>query len=136
MRRGYQVNSKSDVREGFAGWSVPRGLVSVGYRDYWSVCSIVGASQHGWPYSRCALPGALVPSCTKRATGQYLQTFGTRRGSSPRKTQPATARCGRLRVAHDTDFRKKRVHIVTKNICFSCFFIFLFFSCVESIKVF
>ncbi|CAK9832494.1 hypothetical protein ANTRET_LOCUS9307 [Anthophora retusa] len=44
------------------------GVSFVGYRDYWSVCSIVGASQYGWPYTRYALQGALVPSCTKRAT--------------------------------------------------------------------
>ena len=34
-----------------------------GYRDYWSVCSIVGASQHGWPYTRYASWGLGTELC-------------------------------------------------------------------------
>jgi len=86
IRASWLLDHKLEVRRLLSLSDEVRGLVSVGYRDYWSVCSIVGASQHGWPYSHCALPGALVPSCAKRATGQYLQTFGTCHENELRKT--------------------------------------------------
>ncbi|EFN61547.1 hypothetical protein EAG_08805 [Camponotus floridanus] len=51
---------------------------------YSSVPASTDGHVAGAPY-----PGALVPSCAKRATGQYLQTFGTRCGNRPRKIQRA-----------------------------------------------